>query len=67
MEEEIIKKLEENSQKLEAIYKSAEKTRKYFLWTLIITVAMVVLPLAALAFVIPRFLSQLGQIGQIGL
>ncbi len=39
--------------KLDAIYTSVEKTRKYFLWTLIISVAMVVLPLIGLIVVIP--------------
>jgi hypothetical protein len=32
---EIIKKLEQQDKKLDAIYASAEKTRKYLLWTLI--------------------------------
>jgi len=57
MENELLKKLEENDQKLDEIYKSVEKTRKYFLWTLIITLAVFILPLIALAFVIPSFLS----------
>jgi hypothetical protein len=43
-------------QKLDAIYRSVEKTRKYFMWTLIITVAAVVLPLIGLIFAIPAFL-----------
>ncbi len=57
MENELLKKLEKNDQKLDEIYKSVEKTRKYFLWTLIITLAVFILPLIALAFVIPSFLS----------
>jgi hypothetical protein len=36
---------------------SAEKTRKYLLWTLIITVAVIVVPLIGLPFAIPMFLS----------
>ncbi|MFA7216400.1 MAG: hypothetical protein WC095_00210 [Candidatus Paceibacterota bacterium] len=43
--------------KIDAIYESVEKTRKYFLWTFIITIAVFVLPLLALAFVIPSFIS----------
>ncbi len=57
MEEEILKKIEAQDKKLEEIYNSIEKTRKYFLWTLIITVAVVVLPLIGLLLVIPKFLS----------
>jgi len=57
MENEILKKLEESEQKIDEIYKSVEKTRKYFLWTLIITLAVFILPLIALMFVIPSFLS----------
>jgi len=34
MENEILKKLEESDQKIDEIYKSVEKTRKYFLWML---------------------------------
>ena len=55
--EEIIKKLAELEKKLDAVYKSAEKTRKYFLWTLILSVVFFVLPLIALIFVIPQFLD----------
>lgn len=57
MDNEILKKLEESDQKINEIYKSVEKTRKYFLWTLIITLAVFVLPLIALLFIIPSFLS----------
>ncbi|MDO8265133.1 MAG: hypothetical protein Q7T34_02055 [Candidatus Parcubacteria bacterium] len=59
MEEEILKKIEAQDKKLEDIYDSVEKTRKYFLWTLIITVAMVVLPLIGILFLIPQFLNAL--------
>lgn len=57
MEQEILKKLEEQEQKIDAIYKSVEKLRKYFLWTLIVTVVTIVLPLIALVSIIPWFLS----------
>jgi len=58
MENELLKKIEAQEQKIDAIYKSVEKTRKYFLWVLIISVAVVVLPAIGLIFVIPNFLSQ---------
>jgi hypothetical protein len=57
MDEELKKKIEEQGVKIDAIYKSVEKTRKYFQWTLWVTVAVVVLPLIGLIFVIPSFLS----------
>ena len=66
MEEEIQKKLEAQDAKLDAIYSSVEKTRKYFLWTLIITAVTVLLPLIGLAFVIPAFLSSF-DLGSMGL
>jgi len=63
MEEEILKKIEAQDKKLEEIYSSVEKIRKYFLWTLIITVVMIVLPLIGLLFIIPQFLSALSGSG----
>lgn len=66
MEEEILKKFEAQDKKLDDIYRSIEKMRKYFLWTLIITVSMIVLPLIGLIFVIPMFLQSL-NLGGLGL
>ena len=57
MEEEILKKFEEQNQKLDRIYDSTEKSRKYFLWSLLFNVVMFILPLIALAFVIPWFIK----------
>ena len=57
IEEEIFKKVEELDQKIDKIWRSVEKTRKYFLWTLIITLVVFFLPLIGLIFVIPQFLS----------
>ena len=57
MEEELLKKFEEQDKKLNDIFRSVEKTRKYFLWTLIITVVLFFLPLIGLLFVIPQFLK----------
>jgi len=59
MDEVILQKLAEQEKKIEAIYVSVEKTRKYFLWTMIISVGVVVLPLIGLMFAIPFFLSAL--------
>lgn len=52
-------KLQELEKKIDAIYISVEKTRKYFLWTMIGTLVTFVVPLIALAFVIPWALSTL--------
>ncbi len=50
--------------KVNAIFVSVEKTRKYFLVVLWVTIAMVVLPILGLIFVIPMFLnSYLGSMG----
>ncbi|MDD2766526.1 MAG: hypothetical protein PHH40_02025 [Candidatus Moranbacteria bacterium] len=61
MDEEINQKLRMQDEKLDRIYISVEKTRKYFLWTLIGTVITFFLPLIGLMFVIPYFLSSLSS------
>jgi type IV secretory pathway component VirB8 len=66
MEEEILKKFEEQEKRLGEIYQSVEKTRKYFLWSLIAMVVTIVLPLIGLAFAIPVFLNAIGT-GNLGL
>jgi len=57
MEQEILARLAAQEVLLQKVYISAEKTRKYFLWTMIGTIVVVVLPLVGLMFVIPSFLS----------
>ena len=57
MDTELLQKLQAQDEKLEQIYQSAEKTRKYFLWTMIGTIVMFVLPLIGLVFAVPFFLS----------
>lgn len=59
MDQETKHALEALDSKLNAIYTSVEKTRKYFLMTMIVSVVMFVLPLIALAFVVPMFLGTL--------
>lgn len=51
-------KLEALSQKIEAIYVSVEKTRRYIQWALIATAVAFVLPLIIALFAVPAFLSQ---------
>jgi len=61
MEEEILRKIEDQNKKIDAIWVSVEKTRKYFLTTLIISVVMTVLPLIGLLIVIPIVLGSLSK------
>lgn len=61
MDTELLQKLQAQDEKLELIYQSIEKTRKYFLWTLIATVVMFVLPLVGLMFAMPFFMSTLSN------
>lgn len=56
MEQELLEKLNQLEQKVEETRILARKTYKLFLWTMIATAVMFVLPLIALAFVIPYFL-----------
>lgn len=57
MEQDMLNRLNEQDRKLDMIYVSVEKTRKYFLWTIVATIVAFILPLIGLAFVIPFFLS----------
>ncbi len=63
MEQKII----ELETKINAIYVSVEKTRKYFLWTMIITVVLFVVPLIGLVFAIPSFISTYSNLGSLGM
>ncbi len=54
---ELRQKLDALEKRVGEVYASAEKTRKYFLATIIVSVAVFVLPLIGLAFAIPSFLS----------
>jgi hypothetical protein len=55
--DEILEKIKEQDNKLDAIYKSVERMRKYFLWTLYVTIATIVLPIIGLIIIIPWFLK----------
>lgn len=58
MDNELEKRFAEQGEKLDAIWRSVERVRKYLFWTFVITVVVIVLPLAGLLFVIPQFLDQ---------
>jgi len=59
MEEEFKKQFNQQQELLEKIYRSTEKTRKYFLWTLIISLVVFVIPLIIMIFVLPSFINTL--------
>lgn len=55
--EDLIKKIDEQGSKIDAIYKSVEKTRKYFLLTMWVSVLVIVLPLIGIALLLPSMLD----------
>ena len=57
MEEKILKKIEEQEKKLDKIYDSVEKVRKYFLFMIIMAVTVFILPLIGFVFMIPRMMG----------
>lgn len=50
-------KLVQLEQKIDALYASVEKVRRYFMWTLIVTVATVALPLLLALVAAPLLLT----------
>jgi hypothetical protein len=64
-DQELRQKLEALEKKVEAIFVSSEKTRKYFLATLIVSAIAFLLPLIGLLFALPSFISTYSQIGNI--
>ena len=50
-------KIEVLEQKIDDLQLSIDKIRRVFLWVIIISIALFVLPLVGLIFVIPQFLS----------
>lgn len=57
MEQHIEERLAAQEEKLDAIFVSVEKTRKYFLIMFWGTIIMLVLPLLGLLFAIPAFIN----------
>lgn len=57
MDQEIKNKLDEQSVKIDAIFLSVEKSRKYFLVTMWVTVLTIVLPMIGLLFFAPSFVN----------
>ncbi len=63
METEILKKIQEQDIKIDAIYRSVEKMRKYFMWTFILSLVFFILPLLGLVFILPSVWSALTSVG----
>jgi uncharacterized membrane protein YukC len=61
MEQDLLEKLNQLEQKVEETRILTQKTWKLFFWTMVGTVVLFVLPLIALAFVIPYFLKTLNS------
>jgi hypothetical protein len=64
--QEVLTRLQRIEEQTEAIFKSAEKTRKYFLATLIVTLATIILPLIGMVLVVPYYISTI-DISSLGL
>jgi hypothetical protein len=67
MDAELHARIDALEKKIDAVYISAEKTRKYFLWVLVATLIAFVLPLIGLLFALPSFFSVYGSLGDLGL
>ena len=65
MDEDMKQRMAMLEGKIDAIYQTTEKTRKYFLWTLIVTLALVVLPAIGLLFAVPSFMATYSSLGDI--
>lgn len=66
MDTELKNKLEIIEQKVDRANKDLKTIKRVFLWTFIITVLVIVVPMIALYFVIPSFMSSLGGLGGVG-
>lgn len=66
-EQELAGRIEQMEQKIDMLYASVERVRKYFLVFLWGSVAMFALPLVGLVFAIPAFLSIYSSVGDLGL
>jgi ABC-type arginine transport system permease subunit len=62
MDEEILNKLKELDEKIGNVYVSAEKTRKYFMWTMIATLIFFIVPLLAIAIILPSLINNISNL-----
>ena len=66
MDQELLTRLEAQEKKIDAIYASVEKMRKYFLWTFITTIVTFVIPLIVIILILPSFISSLTNAYSVG-
>jgi len=64
MDQELEVRLKAQDEKLEQIYVSVEKTRKYFLFTMVSTLVFFLVPVIGLMFAIPALLDSLSTTSQ---
>ena len=62
MEPEILNKVKELEAKIEKIYISVEKTRKYFQWAFIATIVFFILPLIVIAVILPSLMDSITSV-----
>jgi hypothetical protein len=55
--EDLRKKIYEQGEKIDAIYSSVEKLRKYFLLAFWVSIIAFIIPLLAIIFILPSFLQ----------
>lgn len=60
-EEQILELLKAQQELLQNTHAAAEKTRKYILYTVLFTVITFLLPVIALAFILPSFIDTYTQ------
>lgn len=66
MDDEMKQRLVTLEEKIDAIYRTTERIRQYFLWTLVITIALVVLPAIGLVFAVPSLIDTYSSLNSIG-
>jgi len=62
--DQLDQKIEALEKKMDELQRSIDKLRKIFLWIIIITAALFILPLIGLLFVLPQFLSNYSSVLQ---
>lgn len=67
MDQELLKRIEVLEAKVDRVYESSEKMRKYFLTLIIVTVILFVLPLLAIIPMINSVMDTYSAIGELGI
>ncbi len=65
MESEIETRLNALAENQARVLESVEKTRRYIFWSLVLQLAVVILPLIVLMFAVPFLLSSLSNISNV--